>query len=129
MPGALKEKDATKLARLCGLLGSEHDGERANAAAFATRTLKAAGWTWDDLVGFAVRGSEAKAPPALPRRGLSPQGQLRWLEANSEWCSAWEAEFARSVAGQRHPLTARQIAKLAEVFGRVMARRGDTWAG
>lgn len=40
-----------RLRKVCGMLGSEHAGERAAAALKATAILKAAGKTWAD-VGF-----------------------------------------------------------------------------
>lgn len=53
--------DALTLARfrkVCGLLGSEHEGERAAAAVMATRFLKNNGKTWADV----SIGSDAAAP-------------------------------------------------------------------
>lgn len=37
------------LRKLCGLLGSEHDGERATAARKATEFLRTQGLTWQDI--------------------------------------------------------------------------------
>lgn len=128
MPGALTEKDATRLAQFCGMLGSDHDGERANAVAFATRTLKAAGWTWEDLVRLAVRGAAVPAAPRPPReRGLAPRAQIHLLLQHSEWLSAWESSFVSSLSRQTRPLSDKQRGKLSEVFGRVLARLGDEW--
>lgn len=52
--------DALTMARfrkVCGLLGSNHEGERAAAALKATAILKAAGKTWADVGcgGFSVQ--------------------------------------------------------------------------
>ena len=55
--------DALTLARfrkVCGLLGSDHEGERAAAAVMATRFLKNNGKTWAD-VGFANAAQLAQA--------------------------------------------------------------------
>jgi hypothetical protein len=48
-----------RLAKLCGLLGSPHEGERAAAALKATELLGAMKMSWADLVGAA----SGKAPP------------------------------------------------------------------
>lgn len=61
--------DALTLARfrkIVGLLGSEHEGERAAAAVMATRFLKNNGKTWAD-VGFvsAVQLAQAYSDAAL----------------------------------------------------------------
>lgn len=41
--------DVARFKKVCGLLGSEHDGERAAAALKATEILKAAGMNWGDI--------------------------------------------------------------------------------
>ena len=54
-----------KLARICGMLGSEHDGERAAAALQADRLVRGAGTTWEALLAPSVaapRQSEARRP-------------------------------------------------------------------
>lgn len=62
--------DALTLARfqkICGMLASDHEGERAAAAVMATRFLKNAGKTWADVgVGVsAVAIAEAHSNAAL----------------------------------------------------------------
>lgn len=55
--------DALTLARfrkVCGMLASNHEGERAAAAVMATRLLKNSGKTWAD-VGFASTEQLAQA--------------------------------------------------------------------
>lgn len=62
--------DIARLAKFCGMLGSEHDGERASAAAMATNLLRGAGMTWAQLVEAAGRSLAAPPPrpaPAPPR--------------------------------------------------------------
>lgn len=41
---------ADRLAKLCGMLGSDHDGERASAAAKADRLVRDAGLTWPEII-------------------------------------------------------------------------------
>lgn len=41
--------DLGRLHKLCGMLGSDHDGEVLAAARMATRWLRERGWTWADV--------------------------------------------------------------------------------
>lgn len=43
--------DRDRLTKLCGLFGSDHAGERANAAAMADRLLRDRGLRWPDVLG------------------------------------------------------------------------------
>jgi hypothetical protein len=47
---ALAPAEQQKLARLLGMLGSDHDGEALNAARLAQRLVTAANLTWAELV-------------------------------------------------------------------------------
>ncbi len=58
----LDAKTADRLGKVLGLLGSEHDGERAAAAAKAHAMLVAAGVTWADLAKAVVKRPERKMP-------------------------------------------------------------------
>ena len=42
--------DLVRMARILGMLGSDHEGERASAALAAHRLLKASGGSWADLL-------------------------------------------------------------------------------
>jgi hypothetical protein len=42
--------DAARFLKLCGMLASPNDGERASAAAKASEMLKAVNLTWDDVI-------------------------------------------------------------------------------
>ena len=53
--GTLRPFD--KLAKVCGLLASSHDGERSAASYWASAILKEAGWTWRELIANAARGA------------------------------------------------------------------------
>lgn len=45
-----RDKLRKKLVRVLGMLGSDHPGERDNAAVMATRMIKEAGLTWYDVL-------------------------------------------------------------------------------
>jgi hypothetical protein len=53
----MRKGDLTRLIRILGMLGSDHDGERAAAALAADRLVRGSGWTWWDLL----------APARVPR--------------------------------------------------------------
>jgi hypothetical protein len=55
----LDPHSAERLAKICGLFGSAHDGERAAAAAKADALVRAAGLSWSDVIA---------APPDPPPR-------------------------------------------------------------
>lgn len=67
------------------MLGSDHEGERANAARLATLELKRLGLTWAELIARAFRATPKAEPPPKarqePPRGASPfgpNGQANW---------------------------------------------------
>ncbi|MFT8247201.1 hypothetical protein [Roseomonas sp. BN140053] len=64
----MQPSDAAKLARVLGLLGSEHVGERAAAAAAAHRLAKRLGLSWQEVL---MPRRENGAPPD-PRRPAPP---------------------------------------------------------
>ena len=50
----MTEQDRLRLVRLLGMLGSEHAGERANAAQLAEQLRRKSGKSWDDLLAGQV---------------------------------------------------------------------------
>lgn len=46
-----KRTDITRLRQLLGMMGSEHAGERANAAALAEQERARLGLTWEEILG------------------------------------------------------------------------------
>lgn len=59
--------DVDKFAKILGMLGSAHDGERAAAAGRASEMLKAARLSWDDVArGKHLPRSSAPRAPASP---------------------------------------------------------------
>ena len=76
--------DPDLLAKVCGLLGSDHDGERSAAAYRASQMLRAAGLTWRELVERACIGMPtptvppfstgfSSPPPRRPRKPRAPK--------------------------------------------------------
>ena len=54
--------DLQRLARVCGLLGSEHDGEALAAARQAEKIRKRMGLTWAELLVPSIRPRAADPP-------------------------------------------------------------------
>jgi hypothetical protein len=51
----LTAEAADRLAKLCGMFGSHHDGERANAALKADQLVRQNGLTWYDVITIPQR--------------------------------------------------------------------------
>ena len=74
--------DRERLAKICGLFGSDHAGERAGAAAAADRLVRQAGLRWPDILSglsTADRAPSARQPHGrrgrLPRLSRRPDGR------------------------------------------------------
>jgi hypothetical protein len=55
--------DLQRLARVCGLFGSDHDGEALAAARQAEKIRKKLGLTWDELLVPSPRQRSGDPPP------------------------------------------------------------------
>ena len=122
----LSPDERTKLARICGLLSSSHDGERATAALMATTFLRDRGVTWFDALEPAAARLEAPAPaPAPAHYGTAPSCGTQIVSARllrtPDVLSTWEQDFLRQMLSQRR-LTPKQRAKVWEIADRVKAR-------
>jgi len=68
---AIPAKLRVRLIKVLGMLGSTHDGERANAAAAATKLLMELRLTWDELLS-----DDAPYPPSETREQHSYRAAL-----------------------------------------------------
>jgi hypothetical protein len=72
--------EVDRLARIAGMLGSAHEGERATAAQMASAMLKAMGLTWTEVInrglgaGTCRQAHEGQAPPNDTESATSDQG-------------------------------------------------------
>ena len=89
MTTTLTGTDADQLAKLCGMFGSDHIGERAAAAAKADALIRARGFTWFDV--FATE----TAPPSTSRTDW--QRMARWCQAHHQKLNSREIEFVRTM--------------------------------
>lgn len=83
----LSPSDRSTLAKLLGLIGSDHDGEALSAARKAHALIRAKGATWGDALGL----DDMPAEPdhvALARELLGKGKAI---------CTAWEMRFLRGV--------------------------------
>ncbi len=110
---ALPPPAVDRLAKVCGLLASNHDGERAAAAARASEMLRAAGWSWRDLVERGTR----PAPPAPAQHRPCGDHRARALRllSRARTLDRWEQDFLQSIAKRAAPLTPKQAAMLARL--------------
>jgi hypothetical protein len=113
---ALAASDRVYLAKLLGLLGSDHAGERDNAARAAHRLVQQHGCTWFDVVTY-------PAPDTAP--GTDPIGGdwRRTAAACSRYqhlLNRWEAEFLDGLP--RFPrLSGKQRSVLMKIVVRLRA--------
>ncbi len=84
----LDPSTADKLARICGMFGSDHDGERASAAAMADQMVRACGLTWPELIA--------------PRSVVTIEEQIGVALANLDALTTWERGFIYSINGRRN---------------------------
>lgn len=106
-----------RLVRLLGMLGSAHDGERANAAALADRLVRGLGLTWTDVVRPPSRQAASRrecdladVEICLDEAALWSNKQLTFLQGLAAWLR------------HRGPLTPKQRAALNDMLKRVEAR-------
>jgi hypothetical protein len=119
--GVLDRLSADRLRKLCGMLGSEHDGERATAAAKADALLRAAGLTWADVI------TAPPIPDHVPRIRAWRASDTDW-QRMAQFCHArrWslsqrEREFIESALKWRHP-SEKQKDWLTAIFARLHQR-------
>jgi hypothetical protein len=96
---------AKRLAKLCGMFGSHHDGERAAAAALADKLARASGLTWPEIFGL--------EPGSISEK-------LELLRRHLDELTRWECQFVINLPGFRH-LPRKQL----EVLDRLVAKVRD----
>jgi len=105
----LDPRDADKLARICGLFGSDHEGERATAAAMADNLLRQRGLSWHQII--------------VPRQSSTIEELIATAMSRPDCLTIWEDGFIRGIRGRQY-LTQKQLTKLRDIAGRV-ADAGD----
>jgi hypothetical protein len=107
--------DRQRLARVCGLLGSEHDGEALAAARQAEKLRKKLGVTWEELL----------VPPTRQRsKGLPPEELTDWQAAclfcleHCQSLTRWELDFVATIARYTKPPSVKQWSVLYRLVAR-----------
>mgnify|MGYP001563291157 CR=1 FL=1 len=118
----LTDESRDRLVKLCGMMGSSFDGERATAALMADRLVKSMGVTWNDLI---IRRHGTTGPtPAEPETDW-------WCDMasvamqHSFLLSQWELQFVSSIR-MRYSLTTKQEAIAVRIAARLRAH--GLWA-
>lgn len=109
--------DRERLAKLCGLFGSDHAGERANAAACADRLVRQAGLRWPDILSVLSATERASWPNS---RTADADDYLAYLADRMADLTAWEQDFVLSLrARSGRFLTDKQRACVLAVAERI----------
>lgn len=114
---SIQDGHIRRLINLAGMLGSDHDGERASAARMATLELRRLGLTWAELIikAFSALAAPLRQddpyqdgwePQRPERRRYSPGRRTGHKEGISLW------EFVRHASLQRQHLSAWDISFL-----------------
>jgi hypothetical protein len=108
-----------RLVKICGVFGSDHDGEVLVAARKADQLVRDLGLTWPDVINPEIRsrivtgGNAANQNHDAPRRGMGTsagiRSELALLRRNLDALTPWEREFVFSL-GHFHKITDRQRA-------------------
>jgi hypothetical protein len=112
----LAPADRVRLVNILGMLGSEHDGERASAGLLASRMLRDRGLQWIDLIGTPKR--QIGVPPSY---GATWRADLTLAQRHVSFTRPWERTFIASVS-QRHSLTPKQRLVLREIAAALRQR-------
>jgi hypothetical protein len=90
----------TRLVRLCGMLGSDFDGERASAGLLANRLIKSLDLTWEDVIRQVVETKQQQRPPWEEQQqdqDLPPSTKAKFcLDSGLMW-NAWEMQFLQDM--------------------------------
>lgn len=108
----LNSLTADRLAKILGLCGSAHAGERAAAAKMADDLVRGLGLTWRDVITPAVGPPEP--PPRHAGRSDDDDDLPHWREQlavcldNIDALNERDAHFLMSLAEWRRPLSDKQ---------------------
>jgi hypothetical protein len=110
----LNPKATDRLAKLCGLLGSDNAGERATAAALADRMIRELGLRWTDVISV----------PLVPAEPISPH-DVSWQDAldvcldRVDELDPRSRAFLQSLSRWRGEPSSKQLDWLFDIYARV----------
>lgn len=100
MSALLDPTTADRLAKIAGMFGSDHDGERAAAAQLADRLVRQAGLTWPDVIRPYTNVKPAPEPRRNPGAWREPQTIREAADLALRFgvhLSEWERNFVHSI--------------------------------
>src|SRR5690349_1167061 len=105
-----------RLVKLLGMCGSNHTGERENAASLADKLLREHGLGWGDILSD--QAAPTNRAPATTRAARDWRGDLELLVRSTMLLSPWEREFVRNLE-QRRVWSKKQSAIVARLADRL----------
>jgi len=109
----LDPQAADRLAKLCGMFGSAHVGERGAAAAKADALVRSLGLTWFDVITTRFPQKDKVKAPVIWRR------KARFCEQHSEYLNERERAFITSILRYHGELSEKQRAWLSAIHQRL----------
>ncbi len=107
------------LVKLCGMLASDFESERAAAALHVSRLLHREGLNWEEL----VPAEDAPAPaPVASRRYIDWRADLACCRRHHAWLNEVELNVLDTFSGQPTCLSYAQACRLAEVAAALRRR-------
>jgi len=121
MSATLPNDERIRLVKICGMLGSDHDGERAAAGKLAHDMLRGLGLGWDDVI--TPKSLRAPHPAENPFRAKYEAERMAWrtkaaVVATSSRVSAWERGFAEDLLNWTGSLSNKQQACLDKAYAK-----------
>ena len=106
---------ADRLGKLCGMFGSNFEGERANAARMANELVRNAGLSWTDVISICPAGSTPNYRVWREPTTFRETAMICLLFAEPH--TDWETKFLKSIAGKR-TLSRKQRKVLDRLLGK-----------
>ena len=103
-----------RLAKLCGMFGSDHDGERAAAALKADQIVRQNGFTWHDVIMLPRHET-----PRYDDQLSDVQKMAAFCNAHRRKLNAKECDFIRAMLSWRGDPSEKQLKWLVDLFVRV----------
>ncbi len=107
---------------MLGMLGSDHEGERATAARMVEEHRRKCGLSWAEII-IPSPAEETRAPPRERKAGKPPWQAKAKGVVKSVLATEWERSFAQGLLARWHgPLTEKQAEVLERVWTKCCGR-------
>ncbi len=122
-----KTLDRDRLAKLLGMVGSDHDGESVSAARHADRLVRQSGMSWREIVADNSPHHPLRAP-VEQTDGDDLDDEIDFCLRNLDRLNDWERRFLISLRDQRSPLSIKQKNKVAAIVDKLLRVRAEAAA-